>query len=284
VENVLSEQKAVIVVDMQKDNVGKYCQSIIPKIKILMQKAREKGIPIIFACDSRYPDDFLFSRSGRPPRAIRGTDGARVIDELEPICGRIGAVNTIKIQLDGTWKGYNTDYIGFVKPIHDYLDKMDTCLFIGAGGAAQAVGFGLLEFSPIKKFVIIDPIQENAEKLIQKLRSFSRREYEIYDSKLINDLTGSFDLIINMSPVGMGSMMDQSPLSIKNISHSQTFVYDLIYNPAQTLLLKEAEEFGLKTINGLPMLIGQAEESFKIWTGKIFSNEIQEELETHFRQ
>ncbi|MFH1031771.1 MAG: isochorismatase family cysteine hydrolase [Chloroflexota bacterium] len=76
--------KAVIVVDMQKDNVGRFCRDIIPNIKLLIEKARDKGIPIIFACDSRYPDDFLFTRLGHKPHAIRGTKGAEVIDELNP--------------------------------------------------------------------------------------------------------------------------------------------------------------------------------------------------------
>ena len=83
-EKMRSEEMAVIVVDMQKDNVGRFCQTIIPNIKLLLGKAREKGIPIIFACDSRYQDDFLFTKLGRPPRAIRGTEGAKVIDELHP--------------------------------------------------------------------------------------------------------------------------------------------------------------------------------------------------------
>jgi len=78
-----SGRKAIIVVDMQKDNVGKFCQAIIPNIKLLLQKAREKGIPIIFACDSRYPDDFVFTGTGHPPRAIRGTEGVKVIEELD---------------------------------------------------------------------------------------------------------------------------------------------------------------------------------------------------------
>ena len=78
------EQKAVIVVDMQKDNVGRFSKDIVPNIKLLLEKAREKGVPVIFACDSRYPDDFLFTRRGHPPRAIRGTEGAKVIDEFAP--------------------------------------------------------------------------------------------------------------------------------------------------------------------------------------------------------
>jgi nicotinamidase-related amidase len=79
-----TQEKAVIVVDMQKDNRGRFCQAAIPKIRLLIQKAREKGIPIIFACDSRYPGDFLFTRLGLKPHAIRGTEGAKVMDELDP--------------------------------------------------------------------------------------------------------------------------------------------------------------------------------------------------------
>ncbi len=78
-----SSGKAVIVVDLQKDNVGRYCRPIIPNIKLLLREARGKGIPVIFALDSRYPDDFIF-KSGHPPSTIRGTEGVQVIDELEP--------------------------------------------------------------------------------------------------------------------------------------------------------------------------------------------------------
>jgi len=82
-ESVTLGKKAVVVVDLQKDNVGKFCQPIIANVKLLLREARGKGIPVIFACDSRYPDDFIF-RSGHPLRTIRGTDGVKVIDDLEP--------------------------------------------------------------------------------------------------------------------------------------------------------------------------------------------------------
>lgn len=77
-------QKAIIVVDMQKDNVGRFCKEIIPNIKFLIEKARQERIPIIYACDSRYREDSLFNRVGMPPHAIRGTEGAEVIEELSP--------------------------------------------------------------------------------------------------------------------------------------------------------------------------------------------------------
>ncbi len=78
------QQKAVVVVDVQKDNVGRFCQGIVPNIQLLLKEARAKGILVIFACDSRYPDDFIFTRSGHPVRTIRGTEGVKVIHELDP--------------------------------------------------------------------------------------------------------------------------------------------------------------------------------------------------------
>jgi nicotinamidase/pyrazinamidase len=83
VNQAAAPQKAIIVVDLQKDNVGGYCRSIIPNVKLLLRKARGRGIPVIFALDSRYPDDFIF-KSGHPVRNIRGTEGVKVIDDLEP--------------------------------------------------------------------------------------------------------------------------------------------------------------------------------------------------------
>jgi nicotinamidase-related amidase len=85
-EATAPQEKAVIVVDVQKDNVGRYCQPIIPNVKLLLRAARGKGVQVIFACDSRYPDDFIF-KSGHPLRTIRGTEGVKVIDELEPGTG-----------------------------------------------------------------------------------------------------------------------------------------------------------------------------------------------------
>ena len=83
-EKTTASEKAVVIVDMQKDNVGKFCREVTPKIRLLIDKAREKNIPIIFACDSRYPNDFLFKKWGLPYRNIRGTEGVKVTHELDP--------------------------------------------------------------------------------------------------------------------------------------------------------------------------------------------------------
>jgi nicotinamidase-related amidase len=82
-----SPNTALIIVDVQKDNVGRYSQAIIPNIQLLIKRARGRGIPVIYACDSRYADDYIFKRLGRKPHAIRGTDGVKVVDELSPAPG-----------------------------------------------------------------------------------------------------------------------------------------------------------------------------------------------------
>jgi nicotinamidase-related amidase len=82
--NLTPQQKAIVVVDMQKDNVGRFCRAIVPNLQLLLKEARIKDIPVVFACDSRYPDDFIFTKSGHPLRTIRGTEGVNVIPELDP--------------------------------------------------------------------------------------------------------------------------------------------------------------------------------------------------------
>jgi len=76
--------KALLIVDMQKDNLFKEAASIIPKIKALLEKARLKGFLIVYLCDSRYPDDSLFKRLGMKPHALKGSEGAKIIEELSP--------------------------------------------------------------------------------------------------------------------------------------------------------------------------------------------------------
>ncbi|MCX8176240.1 MAG: cysteine hydrolase [Candidatus Bathyarchaeota archaeon] len=77
-------ENAVLVIDMQKDNVGRFCLHIIPKIKILASKAREKGFPVVYVCDTRLRDDPMFTRFNLPPHTIKGTSGWEVIDEISP--------------------------------------------------------------------------------------------------------------------------------------------------------------------------------------------------------
>ncbi|WP_291721484.1 shikimate dehydrogenase family protein [Bernardetia sp.] len=183
------------------------------------------------------------------------------LDKLDPIAKRIGAVNTIKIEEDGTTTGYNTDYIGFKNSLENFLFTGSKTVFdkkalvLGTGGAAQAVKIALEDLNISFDFASssVKEIQDNSA---YKTFPYSKIEIEQYR------------LIINTTPLGMYPNMDSfPPLSSENYSKidKNYFLYDLVYNPEETEFLKKGKEKGAKTIHGLEMLHGQAEAAAKIW-------------------
>ena len=194
------------------------------------------------------------------------------LDHIDPTAKAIGAVNTIKIE-QGKWLGFNTDWKGFLRPIEAELPSLKRCLLIGAGGAARAVAFALIQTANVQTLVIANRTKIRAEKLIESLHQFKNLNYSAMNLKEIYKNKQPFDLIVNTTSVGFGKQKDQMPLNPQKFGSRQTIVYDLIYNPAKTEFLQAAHSLGLRTMNGLSMLIYQAEEAFKIWTGKPFKPE-----------
>lgn len=195
------------------------------------------------------------------------------LDEIEPLAKKVGAVNTIQ-KSGNKWIGFNTDLYGFLLPLKDHLKSIASVLIIGAGGAANAVCFALLNEINIKVFDISNRTERKAVDLSRKLE----KEFDIrFGLPNLNEAvknSNKYDLIVNTTNVGMGNLIDKNPISIPTLTHNSTIVYDLIYNPKQTLFLESAQELNLKTINGFPMLIGQAKKSFKIWTGQDYPGQI----------
>ena len=188
------------------------------------------------------------------------------VDYLSPDAGEIGAVNTVK-RVDGQWQGFNTDWIGFLKPLEAQANEIESCLMLGAGGAARGVLYALLQLTGLQTILIANRTPQRAKELMRGFTAVNKVNIEVIDLERLKTLQKQFDLIVNTTSVGMlgheaGPLVD--PLKI---AHSQTLVYDLIYNPPNTPLLERAGQAGLKIINGLPMLIFQAEAACKIWTG-----------------
>ncbi len=194
------------------------------------------------------------------------------LDEIEPVTGRIGAVNTVKIS-GNKWTGYNTDYIGFIRPIEKDLKRIDCALIIGAGGASRAVIYGLLEKTNIKCLYIANRTESRARQLLKSLSYSDEIKIKIIDLAEINSIEQPVDLLVNTTNVGMGSLIEETPVKISK-KFINSIVYDLIYNPKKSKLLRLAESLGCRTINGFPMLLYQADESFKIWTGKHFPDKV----------
>ncbi len=193
------------------------------------------------------------------------------LDELEESARRIGAVNTI-VNNKGFLTGYNTDVIGFKKSLQEdgkFVIKEKKAVILGAGGAARAVVYALLE-EEIEEISIFNRTLEKGEKIKQDLSSFfpkSRISVFLLEKRNLKDKIEEAHLLVNATSIGIAPQVDNTPLPDEKLFHPDLLVYDLIYHPAKTLFLRQAEKAGAKIINGLLMLVYQGMESFYLWTG-----------------
>lgn len=171
------------------------------------------------------------------------------LDELDDDAKKIQAVNTIKIENNGRLKGYNTDFWGFQKSLEPYLESFHkSALILGTGGASKAVAFALDNLAVEHHFVSRNPTQG-----------------QINYSELSREVINHKKLIINTTPLGTFPNTEEHPLLPFEYLSEEHIVFDLIYNPAETMLMKRAAEQGAKCLNGLRMLELQAEKAWSIW-------------------
>ncbi len=197
------------------------------------------------------------------------------LDSISLEAGLIGAVNTIKVS-ENKLEGFNTDGEGFLRHISEVFDfdpRGKIIALIGAGGAAKAVSVYLCKNTP-KSIAIYDIEKAKVSALIEHLKK-SCEGVDFYEANSIGELNiqGS-DLLVNATPIGM---KETDPRLVEpKFLHKDLLVYDLIYNPQETKLLKSAKEKGARTSNGLGMLMYQGMISFEIWTGKKASKDVME--------
>jgi len=178
------------------------------------------------------------------------------LDNADPYTTKIGACNTIVRSADGKLYGFNTDTSGVVRPLEQRIALTDAkILVLGAGGAARAAVFGLKDRSA--QVFILNRHTEKGQKLARqaKVRTVKRPDLKKLD----------FDVIVNATPVGMGNTRE-SPLNADEIRAK--YVFDMVYDPAETRLLELAKERGAEVIPGSEMFVHQAARQFEIWTGK----------------
>jgi shikimate dehydrogenase len=194
------------------------------------------------------------------------------IARLHPLAERIGAVNTIVREADGSLTGYNTDVAGFIEPLRPWLDQRHLfrmARVLGTGGAARAIVAALADENvvivlagrdPAKARALLDEIDPGGEHHAADLAHFAEPTDFAFD-----DRAGCFDLIVNASPLGMAG---QPPLAF-DLSHAPpgSVVYDIVTHPVDTPLLQAARAAGLRPIDGLAMLIGQAAVAFEKFFG-----------------
>jgi len=179
------------------------------------------------------------------------------LDNTDSHTTKIGACNTVVRAQDGKLYGFNTDSSGIVRPLERRLSTLEGAriLVLGAGGAARAAVFGLKERG--SEVYILNRSAAPARKLAHQARARIMKRTELKKF--------AFDVIINATPVGMGNTRE-TPLQENEIN--ARYVFDMVYDPAETRLLKLAKERGAQVIPGIEMFVHQAARQFEIWTGK----------------
>ncbi len=180
-----------------------------------------------------------------------------LLDELDPQAGRIGAVNTV-VNKDGRLGGYNTDWLGALAALRTQTGlRGEHFLLLGAGGAARAIAFGLIEAGGQVSVTDLDPTRATA----------LARDFPVEALPLGALSLSPATVLINATPVGMAPQGEEIPLDPELLPRFR-LVMDLVYRPLQTRLLREARIRGCQTITGLEMLIRQGTAQFELFTGR----------------
>ena len=198
------------------------------------------------------------------PHKVAVMDG---LDEISEEARAIGAVNTIDNQ-DGRLTGYNTDAGGIIASLRadGELDVLPPAVvLLGAGGAARAILYALLQAEEVKEISLLNRTVKKAETLAADLDPDFRRVR--VGTPGTGDSIRDAGLLINATSVGMHPEPEASPLPDPSVLHDRLTVLDIVYKPRRTRLLAQAEGAGARTVDGLGMLVHQGARAFEIWTG-----------------
>lgn len=186
-----------------------------------------------------------------------------LLDELDPLAEKMGAVNTVVRQGNGTYKGYNTDGLGFVKSLEDAVGKTHRdkqVLVIGAGGASRGICFALVQEGYTNITVAnrtITKAQAICDELDVAAQALSLDEAEAQ--------LAEFGIIVQTTSAGLNHSDFELPLSLENLSKT-AIVADIVYNPLMTPFLAQSKEKGATVVTGLGMFIHQGALAYSYWT------------------
>jgi shikimate dehydrogenase len=192
------------------------------------------------------------------------------LDRLDPLAKKIGAVNTI-VNDDGILTGYNTDATGFMQALLDKGIKPQGkyVVILGAGGASRAISF-ILADSGARLLILNRRLELDwAKELASRISLTFNKEVKVLELNRDNlrETLEKADILVNATSVGMSPDSDRT-LVDTGLLRSSLIVFDIVYNPIKTRLLREAEAAGVKTIGGLDMLAWQGALAFEKWTGQ----------------
>ena len=181
-----------------------------------------------------------------------------LLQHVDPLAARIGAVNTVRRELDGSFSGFNTDAAGVIAPLEQRVDlRGSRVLVLGAGGAARAAVFGCVDRGA--QVFVLNRTPETGARLAAEAGATAIERHALRALPV-------FDALINATPAGMRGNATELPLRPEEL-HAK-LVFDLVYNPLDTPLLRMAREQGLETIAGLEMFVHQGARQFELWMGR----------------
>lgn len=248
--------------------------SLSPQMHNAAYKALGINSEYVFIACQVEPKDLSSAIEGLRAMRVRGitctiphkVSVVTMLDHVEQTARDIGAVNTV-VNDSGKLKGYNTDWLGIVTPLERRIKlKGKTVAVIGAGGAARAAVFGLRKKGA--NVLIYNRTKSKADILAKASNAQAKTMNEIEKIKEV-------DVIINTTPLGMKEH-PASPIP-KSVIQPHHIVFDIVYNPHQTMLLAYAKEKGAQTIHGYEMLLYQGTAQFEHYTGKKAPVEVMEE-------
>ena len=192
----------------------------------------------------------------------------KYLDELDPLCGKMGACNTVVKTGDGRLIGYNTDGLGFQRSMIEEADfrfEGAKIFCFGAGGAGRAI-CSISAYSGAEKIYISDLDAESGRSLVNDINEHFAPVAEFVEGGDYSKIAGC-GLVVNATGIGMGETVGRSPMPAEYMSPEQ-FYFDACYNPARTRFLMDAEARGCRVMNGLGMSLYQGIVQIELWTGK----------------
>lgn len=193
------------------------------------------------------------------------------LDWISPQAAAVGAINTIVPKDQGRMEGHNTDVEGFLAPLQEHAAHLrdGEMTILGSGGAARAVAYAILTTLQPGRLTLAARSTDKAETLAADLSAFDPTgALAVRPFASADDAVRASRLIVNATPLGTHPLTDRTPWPDAGDFNPDQIVYDLVYNPRLTRLLREASDQGAVTIDGLEMLIGQAAAAYALWTGR----------------
>ena len=258
-------------------NLGVIGWPIVHSLSPAMQAAaiRAAGIDYAYIAMPVHPEALTQAVAGLRSLGFRGFNVTiphkmaiiECLDEIDEDARRIGAVNTVVIE-DGRLSGHNTDVTGFLRGLsrQGMTVRGKRAALFGAGGAARAVIWGLAK-EGAERITVGVRDEMKARAALADLASVVNLEVFSWEDTAFRDALKNAALLVNSTPLGMTPKLEAIPPVDWNLVQPSAFVYDIIYTPARTRFLQEAEARGHRVLNGTSMLVGQGAEALALWTG-----------------